>query len=117
MVDDEAVSDRSTTRRRVSRSATRGRSPKRIAAIVATGICVVAGSAQAEPANDTDRVGGYVYDIGVLRTTGLLKTVIGSVLWVPAYPMAIASEQGRVVTERLVTEPARDTFKRPLGEF
>lgn len=117
MVDDKALTERSTTTRRVSRPAGRGRSPRRIATIIATGICIVAGSAHAGPANDADRVGGYVYDVGILRTTGLLKVVIGSVLWLPAYPMAIASEQKRTVTERLVTEPAHDTFERPLGDF
>ena len=117
MVDDKALIEQSTTTRRVSRSAGRCSSPRRIATVIVTGICFVAGSAHAEPANDADRVGGYVYDVGILRTTGLLKVVIGSVLWLPAYPMAIASEQRKIVTERLVTEPAHDTFKRPLGDF
>jgi hypothetical protein len=68
-------------------------------------------------ANEADRWGGTAYDLGLLRTTGLLKTVIGAVLWVPAYPLAIGSDQRESVSERLVVEPARDTFTRPLGEF
>lgn len=91
-----------------------------LAAITAVALVTsfgAAGVVSAEPANETDRIGGYVYDVGVLRTSGLLKTVFGAVIWVPAYPLAIASEQRSTVTERLVTEPAKDTFTRPLGEF
>ncbi len=90
---------------------------KPFAALAAATCVLFAGSAAAEPQNEADRIGGIVYDVGVLRTTGLLKLVIGSALWVPAYPMSLGSEQNPQVTESLVTEPARDTFQRPLGDF
>lgn len=101
----------------------RERTSSTIATLATAGIVAVAASvaapgiSRAEPANDADRIGGYVYDVGVLRPAGILKTVFGAVFWIPAYPLALGSEQRSSVTERLVTEPAKDTFTRPLGEF
>jgi hypothetical protein len=81
----------------------------------------VPGAVSAEPTSvpesGVDRVGGYVYDVAILRTTGVLKTAIGAAFLIPAYPISLASEQNASIVERLVTEPAKDTFTRPIGDF
>jgi hypothetical protein len=82
-------------------------------------LCLVAsGAARAEqPSNDVDRVGGYVFDVALLRTTGLVQTVIGAVILVPAYLLSLGSGQSGTIVERCVAEPARYTFERKLGDF
>jgi len=75
------------------------------------------GSALAEPANETDRVGGYVFDSLILRPSGLVLLVIGSVFAIPSYPLSMISGNQDSVLERCVLDPYEFTFKRPIGDF
>ena len=62
-------------------------------------------------------VGGrYAYDLLVLRTTGLVQTAVGAAFLIPAYPISIGSGASDEIVSRLVVDPARDTFQRPIGE-
>ena len=67
--------------------------------------------------NAADRTGSYAFDLLVLRPAGVLKTAIGGVLLIPAYPLSIASGSRDEIVSRLVADPAQDTFTRPLGDI
>lgn len=88
-----------------------------IAAASTLAVFAAPAGAQAEPRNDADRVGGAVYDVCVLRPASLLKTVFGAVFLVPSYPLSLGSAQRSRIVEILVTDPAKDTFTRPIGDF
>ena len=61
--------------------------------------------------------GAMMYDLIVLRPVGAVATVIGSVVWLVSLPFSAAGDNSEVATTKLVKEPAKFTFKRPLGEF
>ena len=75
------------------------------------------GSAVAEPANETDRIGGYVFDSLILRPSGLVLLVFGSVFAIPSYPLSMIDGTQDVVLERCVLDPYEFTFTRPIGDF
>lgn len=53
----------------------------------------------------------------VVRPLGLVATAVGAVVWVVTLPFsAIAGSVGDA-GDALVNEPARFTFKRPMGVF
>jgi hypothetical protein len=61
--------------------------------------------------------GAMMYDMVVLRPVGAVATVIGSAFWLISLPFSAAGDNTDTATKKLVKEPAKFTFKRPLGEF
>jgi len=58
-----------------------------------------------------------VLDAVVLRPVGLVTTVAGSAVYVVSLPFSLLGGNEPEVRESLVYEPARYTFKRPLGDI
>lgn len=58
-----------------------------------------------------------VLDAVVLRPVGLVTTVAGSAIYVVSLPFSLLGGNEAEVRESLVYEPARYTFKRPLGDI
>jgi hypothetical protein len=58
-----------------------------------------------------------LFDLMVMRPLSFTALAVGSVLWVPLAPWTAATSRSDMdtVTTKLVTEPARFTFGRPLG--
>ena len=74
--------------------------------------------ARAQPeTGSADRIGGYVFDALILRPTGFVQLILGSVALVVAYPLALPSGDQRTVLERCTLDPFEDTFRRGLGDF
>lgn len=61
--------------------------------------------------------GDMMWDAAVVRPVGIVATVIGSAFWVISLPFTLLADDVDSATEKLVKDPARYTFKRPLGEF
>ena len=57
-----------------------------------------------------------VLDALVLRPVGLVTTVAGSAVYVVSLPFSLLGGNEQAARESLVNEPARYTFKRPLGD-
>lgn len=55
-------------------------------------------------------------DLILARPLGLAATVLGSVVFVVGLPFELLAGNVSDPARRLVTEPARYTFTRPLGE-
>lgn len=53
----------------------------------------------------------------VIRPIGLVATVVGGVVFVATLPFSMLGGNAGDAKDALVVEPARFTFKRPLGEF
>ena len=53
----------------------------------------------------------------IARPLGLIATVIGAAAFVVTLPFTIPSKSTDRAAATLVAEPARYTFKRPIGQF
>ncbi len=58
-----------------------------------------------------------VVDVAVARPFTFVLTVVGSALFVVSLPAAVPSGSVDKAARTLVVAPARDTFKRPLGDL
>lgn len=76
---------------------------------------------QAQPAYsvkdqpDEPSAEAIVADVLILRPIGFLATVLGAVLYVVALPISLPTRSADVVGEKLVVNPAKYTFVRPVG--
>lgn len=71
-----------------------------------------------DPAREEKDAGQIAFDLVLVRPFGLLATALGSAVFVVSLPFSASVEGGvKQASEKLVKEPARFTFKRPLGEF
>lgn len=57
-----------------------------------------------------------IADVVIMRPAGIAATVIGSVLYVVTLPATYPMGYGAKSLDKLVMEPARYTFTRPIGE-
>ena len=61
--------------------------------------------------------GEMIYDTVVLRPVGMIATAVGSVFFILSLPFSALSDNVDDAKEKLIEDPFRFTFKRPLGEF
>jgi hypothetical protein len=59
---------------------------------------------------------GMIVDLIVLRPAGVVALGIGSVVFVASFPFSLLGGNVRQSARKLVGEPARFTFARPLGQ-
>jgi hypothetical protein len=59
-----------------------------------------------------------ILDVAVMRPLGLASVLVGFALWVPLGPWTVFTSTNDVgkVTNKLLTEPMRFTFARPVGD-
>lgn len=69
--------------------------------------------ARASVDNSLDVVG----DLALVRPGCFLVTILGSVVFVVALPIAACSHSVKSTADTLVVHPANATFTRPLGDF
>jgi hypothetical protein len=60
--------------------------------------------------------GAMAFDLVLVRPVSLVATVLGTGLFVVSLPFTALAGDVKSPAERLVMEPARYTFTRPLGE-
>ncbi len=88
--------------------------------VIITIICVLAllltTTTPALASGDTDATSVAV-DVVVARPVTFALTVLGSALFVVSLPIAATSGNVNKAAKALVAAPAKDTFKRPLGDF
>ncbi len=77
---------------------------------------LVSTSTPAYAAGDDDATSVAV-DVVVARPFTFALTVVGSVLFVVSLPVAATSGGVHKTAHALVSAPAWDTFKRPIGDF
>jgi hypothetical protein len=79
-----------------------------------------------EPAGSGDDLGRIspppgvarsAYDAVLLRPLGFLQVVVGAVVLVPSYPVALLVDGEDDVWRACVAEPVERTFRRPLGRL
>jgi len=67
--------------------------------------------------NDLDEKGGYMIgDLVVMRPLGIVATAVGAIAYVISLPFHWPAGNEEEARLKLVIEPAKYTFTRPLGE-
>jgi len=61
--------------------------------------------------------GAMIFDFCVVRPVGIVATAVGAVFFVVSAPFAALGDNLGEAGEKLISEPAAYTFKRPLGDF
>ena len=84
------------------------------AALLATS--PLAGAAESARYDDPS-FGSMVVDAAVARPLGLGATVVGTAAWIVTLPFSALGGNVRAAAQKLIVEPARFTFVRPLGEL
>jgi len=69
------------------------------------------------PSRAEDNSIAAITDVILVRPGCFLATVIGSVFFVAALPIAATSGSIRQTASTLVVGPAQATFTRPIGDF
>lgn len=90
--------------------------------LLAATLSLSAVTAQAYPSGDTvdeaPSAGAMAFDLILVRPLSLFATVIGTGLFVLDLPLSLVmGEAPSVPAQVLVVEPARYTFRRPLGQI
>ena len=61
--------------------------------------------------------GEMIYDAVIIRPIGLIATVVGMAFFVVTLPFSALGGNVDAAGEKLVSDPGKYTFKRPIGEF
>ncbi|HAO19602.1 MAG TPA: multidrug transporter [Desulfobacteraceae bacterium] len=61
--------------------------------------------------------GVVAIDLLISRPLGILATVAGGAIFLVSLPISAMTGQTRMVYDKMVREPARYAFKRPIGDF
>lgn len=93
---------------------------RRIPAIVGLALMLSAQLATASPPavlDDTPSGAAMVADLVIVRPLSLVGTVLGTAFFVVQLPLAAIQLDVETPARKLVLEPARYTFARPLGRI
>ena len=56
-------------------------------------------------------------DLLVIRPLGIVASVVGSAIFIVSLPFSALGGNTKIACQKLVKDPAKFTFKRPLGDF
>ena len=73
--------------------------------------------AQDSEADSEITAASMIGDLFVLRPLGLAATILGTAFFLVTLPITAAVGNTEVAGERLVKEPGKFTFERPLGKL
>lgn len=91
---------------------------KPLVAVVATALLAASPLASADEVRYGDpNFSTMVIDGLIARPLGLGATVVGTAIWVVTLPFSALGGNVGEATDKLIVEPARFTFIRPLGEL
>lgn len=61
--------------------------------------------------------GKMIVDVLLVRPLGLVATVVGTALFVASFPFSLMGRNVKAAARKMVIEPAKFTFVRPLGDL
>jgi hypothetical protein len=89
-----------------------------VAALMAATSTVAQAQAYGESIDESPSATAMAFDLLIVRPLGLVATVGGMALFIAQLPLAVIQlDVPDVPNKKLVVEPARYTFVRPLGEM
>ncbi len=88
------------------------------ALVAALTLFAAAVPARATTAYDEEPTSGaIVFDVLFTRPLGIVATAVGAVVFVIGLPFTIPSKTVGLSADKLINDPARYTFIRPVGEL
>ena len=94
--------------------------PYIIVLAVAAMLVVPFGSTALAQNSDEDKqltVGKMAVDALIVRPLGIAAIIVGTALFVVSLPFSALGGNTKNAYERLIVDPVKFTFKRPLGDF
>lgn len=91
--------------------------PKPLVVLVATALLAASPLATADVRYGDPNFSTMVIDGFVARPLGLGATVVGTAIWIVTLPFSALGGNVSEATDRLIVDPARFTFVRPLGDL
>ena len=82
-----------------------------------TAICAITLFTSGSSAFADDKSMNVVFDVALVRPSCFIVTAAGSALFVAILPISAMSKSVKKTAHTLVTQPAKATFTRPVGEF
>lgn len=81
--------------------------------------CLAQQGDKAYTATTTNEAGAgeMLIDITFLRPLGFAATVLGTVAFVVSLPVTLITQQTDKAAQKLIVDPGKYTFVRPLGEI
>lgn len=73
--------------------------------------------AQFRPDDTEPSAAAMIIDVVPVRVLSFCGLVIGTVSYVVTLPLSYATHSHQMAAKKMVVEPARYTFTRPLGDF
>ena len=56
-------------------------------------------------------------DLIIVRPLGIVATVLGGAVFIVSLPFSVLGHNTKEASQKLLKDPAKFTFKRPLGDF
>lgn len=88
--------------------------------IIATLVFIPFGTsalAESQKMSDDLSAGAMAADFFFARPLGLVALVLGSAIFIVSLPFSALGGNVKDASQKLVVDPAKYTFKRPLGDF
>lgn len=67
--------------------------------------------------DESNTAGAMAADLVLVRPLGIVATVLGCALFVVSLPFSLLGSNTIEASQKLVKDPAKFTFTRPLGDF
>ena len=67
--------------------------------------------------DSTPNIESMIIDVVFARPLGLVATVVGTAFFIVSLPFSALGGNTQTAYKKMVGDPARFTFKRPLGQF
>nr|MBC8359898.1 hypothetical protein [Candidatus Desulfatibia profunda] len=74
-------------------------------------------AADSQPSHGDVSAGAMTVDLLLIRPVGIVSLVLGSAVFIVALPFSALGGNTGKAAKKLIAEPAKFTFNRPLGEF
>lgn len=85
-----------------------------LAAVMLSLAAVPAGAATMEQEPSSTAI---VFDVLITRPLGIVATAVGAAVFIVGLPFTIPTRSVGVAAEKLVADPLKFTFRRPVGEM
>ncbi len=73
--------------------------------------------AQAATIEEEPSSSAIVFDVLITRPLGLVATAVGAGVFIAGLPFTIPTRSVAVAADKLIVDPLRFTFRRPVGEM
>ena len=73
--------------------------------------------AESKAVNNNVSAEAMAADFFVVRPLGIAASVVGTAVFIVSLPFSALGGNTKIACQKLVKDPVKFTFKRPLGEF